>query len=127
MDTRTLRKFGITMCVALAIFGGLALWRDKASSLYLFGASAFFLVCAVILPRALVPIEWAWMKFGHYMGLVMTTVLLTLTFYLMITPLGLLMRLFGKDLLERKFDKNAKSYWYPVETDGPCSRPDKPY
>jgi len=126
-DVKALRKFGITMCAALAVIGGLALWRDKASSPYLFGVSAFFLVCAVILPRALAPIEWAWMKLARYLGIVMTHVLLTLTFYLMITPIGLLLRLFRKDTLELKFDRNAESYWSPVEPDGPCSRPDKPY
>ena len=125
MNIETLRE--VLLYCTIINFGGLALWRDKASSPYLFGVSAFFLVCAAILPRVLVPIEWVWMKLAQYVGLVMTRVLLTLTFYLMITPLGLLMRLFDKDLLELKFDKNAKSYWVPVETDGPCSRPDKPY
>jgi hypothetical protein len=122
-----LRKFGITMCAALAVLGGLMLWRDRASWPYLFGVSAFFLLFGVLLPRALAPIEWAWMKLAHYLGIVMTHVLLTLTFYLMITPLGLLMRLFRKDPLELRFDRSAKSYWAPVEPDGPCSRPDKPY
>ncbi len=124
---RDLRKFGITMACAFAIFGALFLWREKPAWPYLFGVSGFFLICGFLLPQVLKPIEWAWMKMAHFMGQIMTRVILTITFYLAITPIGLLRRLFGKDSLNRKFDKDAASYWIPVDPDGPISRPDKPY
>ena len=124
---RDLRKFCITMACALAVFGALFLWREKPVWPWLFGVSGFFLFFGLLLPQVLKPIEWAWMKMAHFMGQIMTRVILTLSFYLVITPLGLIRRLLGKDQLNLKFDKNASSYWIPVDPDGPVSRPDKPY
>ena len=60
-------------------------------------------------------------------AVVMTTVILVLTFVLAILPAGLLQRLFRRDMLGLKFDAKRDSYWAPVEPDGPWSRPDKPY
>lgn len=124
---RELRKFGITMAVPLALLSGLFWWRDSAAWPYLLGLAWLFLLMALIAPQMLSPIEWVWMKFAHYLGIAMTYVVLTLTFYLVVTPMGLLMRLLGKDPMERKFERNRKSYWIPVQPDGPHTRPDKPY
>ena len=122
-----LRKFGLTMAIAFAAIGGFMLWRDKPAWMYLFAIAGFFLVFGLTLPRLLAPIEWAWMKFAYALSFVMTYVLITLIFYVAITPIGLVMRLLGKDPLALKFDKNAKSYWVPVDPNGPCSRLDTPY
>jgi hypothetical protein len=122
-----LRKFGFTMAVPLLIIGGLMLWREREAWTYLIGLSAAFALFAIILPRALAPLEWAWMRLAHYMSIVMTYVILTLTFVLVITPTGILMRLFGKDPMERKFDSDQKSYWIRVPDDGPATRHNKPF
>ncbi len=124
---RELRKFGLTMAVAFAVFGGLFLWRAKPVWPYFFGIAGFFLIFGLLFPNLLTPIEWAWMKMAHLLGQVMTRLILTLTFYLVITPLGLIMKLSGKDPLHRQFDRSASTYWVPVDPDGPTSRPDKPY
>jgi predicted anti-sigma-YlaC factor YlaD len=124
---RELRKFGLTMAVAFAVFGGLFLWRAKPVWPYFFGIAGFFLIFGLLFPNLLAPIEWAWMKMAHLLGQVMTRLILTLTFYLVITPLGLIMKLSGKDPLHRQFDRSASTYWVPVDPDGPTSRPDKPY
>ena len=58
---------------------------------------------------------------------VVTYVVLTLAFYAIMTPMGLLMRLLDKDLLATRFPSDEPSYWVPVEIDGPATRPDKPY
>jgi hypothetical protein len=57
------------------------------------------------------PFHFAWMKFAFMLGWFWTRVFLGIFFYCIITPSGLLMRLFGKDLLDEKIDKSAKSYW----------------
>ena len=124
---RDLRKFGFIMTVPLAVIGGLALWRGRAAGPYLAALAVFFLAAALLFPRALAPIERTWMAFATKLSVVMTYVVLTLTFYLVITPFGLLLRLLGKDLLQRKLDSDLKSYWMPAEADGPGTRPDKPY
>ena len=67
------------------------------------------------------------MKLAHVLSIVMTSVLLTLTYYLVMTPMGFLMKLLGKDPMERKFDRGKESYWIAIDPDGPASRPDKPF
>jgi hypothetical protein len=68
------------------------------------------------------------MKFAELIGAVMTRVILVVAYYLVITPIGLLLRLLGKDLLDiGTAGGDRDSYWRRVEEDGPATRPDKPY
>jgi hypothetical protein len=124
---KELRKFGLVMMVGCAIVGGLLFWRQKAAAPYLFGAAGVFLLVALVLPRLLAPIEWVWMKVAMVLGAIVTRVLLTLTYYIALTPLALLARAFGKDPLMLKRAPERQSFWVPVEPGGPCDRPEKPY
>jgi hypothetical protein len=126
-STRELRKFGLVMTGAFSVLGGLLVWRGRSAGPYVLSLAGFFLIAGLLFPRLLGPIERAWMAFGRRMSVVMTFVVLTLSFYLVITPFGLLLRLLGKELLDLKFNSGLKSYWVPVEPDGPSSRPDRPY
>jgi hypothetical protein len=124
---RELRKFGLTLAAGFLVVAALFFWRDVAAWPYLLGISGLFALFGLVLPRVLAPIEWAWMKFAGVMGYIMTRVLLTLTFFLAITPTALILRLFGKDPLQKRIDSSASTFWIEVEEDGPTSRPDKPY
>ena len=124
---RALRKFGITMAVAFGLFALLFWWRDRSWWIYVAGAAGFFLVAGLLVPSVLRPIEKGWMKVAELLGAVMTRVVLTIGFVLAVVPVGLIMRLRRKNLLGLSFDKEASSYWEPVEADGPATRPDKPY
>lgn len=126
-DAQRLRKFGIVMAVAFAVLGSLLLWRQRPAGPFLLCVGAAFLVAGLILPPVLAPIERAWMALARVLQVVMTTLILTLTFFVVMTPMGFLLRLSGKDLLDMRRDPDAESYWVPVEPDGPGSRPDKPY
>ena len=68
-----------------------------------------------ILPRALKWVYIAWMSVAFVLGFVMAHVILTLLFLLVITPMGLVARLVGKDFLSLKLDRTAKTYWLPRE------------
>ena len=122
-----LREFGLVMATAAVIIGGILLYKGKPANLYLFIMGLLFLVPAVFAPRVLAPLERAWMTFAEYMSVIMTYIILTLTYYLLVTPLGLLMRLLGKDLLEVKLEPEAQTYWTKIEADGPGTRPYLPY
>lgn len=124
---KELRKFGLVMTIPLAIIGGFLFWKEKPAAPYLLVLAAFFLISGLFFPTILKPVEKIWMKIAELISAVMTRVILFLTFYLVITPVGIILKLMGKDLLEIKFDPDKKSYWVPVEKDGPCSRPEKPY
>ncbi len=126
-DVQRLRKFGFVMTVAFAALGSFLVWRARPAGPYLLYIAAAFLVVGLIAPRVLGPIERLWMALAQILQVVMTTLILTLTFYVVMTPMGLLLRLSGKDLLDMRRDPDAQSYWVPIEPDGPTSRPDKPY
>lgn len=122
-----LRKFGLVMTVPLSLIGAYLWWKGRGAYPYVLGAAAFFLLTGLLVPQVLRPIEKIWMKFAEIMGAIMTRVILTLAFILMVTPLGLLLRLMGKDLLGLRLEPERDSYWIPAEPDGPASRPYKPY
>lgn len=124
---KELRKFGLVMTVPLALIGVYLFWKEKGAYPIVLGIGAFFLITGLVVPQVLRPIEWIWMKFAELIGAVMTRVILSVAFYLIITPMGLLLRVLGKDLLQIRRGSDASSFWIPVETDGPASRPEKPY
>lgn len=126
-NNKELRKFGFTMFAVIAVIGGFLLWRERPAAPYILGIAGFFAAASLLYPRILIPIEKAWLKFAEVMSRIMTRVILVLTYYLAMTPVGFLMRLTGRDPLNRKLEPERASYWEPVETDGPGSRPYKPY
>lgn len=127
-DRREIRKFAFPVATVILAIGLFALWREKAFAWPLIGISGFLVAGACLLPVILRPLYVPWMLLAAVMGWVMTRVLLTLTFYLMITPIGLLRRLFGGDSLKRKFLGNADSYWEPwEEPEGGHTRHYKPF
>ncbi|MDD4053072.1 MAG: SxtJ family membrane protein [candidate division Zixibacteria bacterium] len=122
-----LRRFGITMAIILAIAAAFCPWQGRWAGPVCLGASGMMALVAVFCPNILKPFEWAWMKFSRALGVVTTFLILTLTYYLLLTPIGLIMRLAGKPGLKLKWDRDASGYWEPVETDGPSQRLDKPF
>ncbi|MFA5157524.1 MAG: SxtJ family membrane protein [Candidatus Omnitrophota bacterium] len=114
-DNNALRKFGITMGVALAAITILAYLKHHRVSMPLTATSLFFFLIAYFLPFALKPIHIFWMKFAITLSWINSRIILILVFYLVFAPLGLLMRMFGKDLLERKIERSGDSYWKKKE------------
>ena len=110
--TRDLRVFGIAMAVVL---GGIGTWQLVAgrslAGTILAAVSGCFLVAAVLAPRLLLPLYIPWMKIGFALGYVMTRVVLTLFYFLVITPFGLARRLLGRDALDRDLDGDAETWW----------------
>jgi Saxitoxin biosynthesis operon protein SxtJ len=108
---RDLRKFGLTVGGMFILLGVLLLLRHQPSYLAFLGAGALLTSFGVIWPRALKYVYIAWMALAFTLGFIMSNVILTLFFFLFVTPIGLLARLFQKDFLARKWDKREASYW----------------
>jgi hypothetical protein len=106
-----LRKFGLTVGGVLILLGVLFFLRHRSSYVAFCGAGAMLAAFGGIWPRALKYVYIAWMALAFTLGFVMSNVILTLFFFLFVTPIGLLARLFQKDFLARKWDKRAASYW----------------
>ena len=108
---KDLRKFGITMGSAFAILGIFFWWRDKDFSLYFLIVSPVFIVFGLALPNVLKPVQKAWLTFSKILGRFMTGLILTILFYAVVTPIGLFLRLMGKDPLAIKSSPAVESYW----------------
>jgi len=113
-DKKTLKKFGLTMAVAFLVIFGIFFFRHKpAGTAYSLLISCLFLITGLALPVLLKPAYLAWMRLAFILSWVNTRIILAVLFYLIFTPIGLLMRLFRIDLLERK--KQPGSYWKKKE------------
>jgi Saxitoxin biosynthesis operon protein SxtJ len=108
---RDLRKFGLLVGGVFAVFGVLFLLRHKAHYPWFLVPGVVLVVSGAVFPRALKYIYIAWMSVAAVLGFVMAHVILTLFFFLVITPIGLVARLFGKDFLGLKLDGRATTYW----------------
>ena len=115
LSNKGLRKFGITMAVACGVITVLVSLKHHAFCIPAAVTAGIFLVLGVCVPVALKPFYVAWMKIAFVLGWVNTRILLTLMFYLVFTPIGFVMRLLGKDLLDRKLESAKDSYWRPCE------------
>ena len=109
---KELREFGLTIGIFLSLLGGIALWRGKAIYPYFLISGAFFILSGIFLSFILKPLQKAWMAFSIILGFFMSRVILTVLFYLVLTPIGILTKLLGKDILNQKIDKNKASYWH---------------
>jgi len=112
---KELRKFGLTMGIFLGLLGGLSWWRANDYYSYLFIFSIAFLLFGLAVPMLLKPIHKIWMTLAILMGWLMTRVILSVLFYLVVTPVGLLARLLGKDFCGLELRSNTDSYWRPRE------------
>ncbi len=124
---KELRKYGLIMFSAFFVISALLFLRDRSGWIYTFVPSVFFLISSLLFPAILAPIEKRWMKMAGVMGFIMTNVLLTLVFILGIIPIGILVRIFKGGSFEKGFQKKATTYWLDIPSDGPASRPDKPF
>jgi len=110
-EKREIRKFGL---IALIFFGclcALGVLLKKALPTYLFGFLSVAGLGLVVFPSHLRPLYFVWLKIGHTLGRIVTTLMLTLAYYLIITPSGLIKRLFGGAPLPIKPDRQVSSYW----------------
>lgn len=111
---KELRKFGIAMALFLGAIASIRLWRGHpVSARVLYALVVYALLSIAFLPAALRPTYRILMKVAHALGWFNTRLILVVLFYLVFTPIGLVLRLFGKDLLNRKIDPEAESYWIP--------------
>jgi len=110
-DKSDWKKFGITMGIILTIIGSYLLWKKNNYFEYFFFVAAVFFILGLILPAALKYVYKAWMSLAVVMGFIMTRVIMVIIFYLIVTPIGLIASITGKEFLDMKIDQNAKSYW----------------
>lgn len=112
------RNFGFSLTVIALIFASILLLKQRPAGFYSAGAAILLLILALWQPAALRPlfavVSWTSTRLGR----IMTPVILTLLYYLAVTPVGLLARLTGKRFLDLSFTRQEASYWRDPETAG---------
>ncbi len=123
-DPREWRTFSLSLAGAMTLFGVLLGWRKGwGSGLAAWLVAALVLaVLAVVVPTSVRPVYRVGMRVGFFLGRIVGAVLLTVAYFLVVAPLGVLLRITGRDLLRLKRDPSATSYWEPARKPGPLDR-----
>jgi hypothetical protein len=106
-----LRKFGVTGGGVFLLLGAWMWFRHNPVYPWLLWGGVAFVLSGLVWPGALRWIYLGWMTLAFILGHIVSTVLLALFFYFVVTPVGLLARLAGRDFLNRKRESNSPSYW----------------
>jgi ABC-type uncharacterized transport system permease subunit len=110
-----LRRFVVTVSLALGILGAILVWRKRDIGFMLWGIGSAALVIGWVRPTVLRPLYKYWMKLALALGFVTSHIVLALLYYLVFTPMGLVMRAVGKNPLSLHFDEKTESYWIKRE------------
>jgi multisubunit Na+/H+ antiporter MnhG subunit len=108
---KDLRKFGLTVGLVLVIIAALLFYFEKSSAVYFALIGAILILTSFIYPRILKPLNKVWMGLAIVLGFIMSRIILTILFYLVLTPIALLAKLLGKKFMELKYDKTSETYW----------------
>ena len=113
------RNFGIVFFIVFLIIALYPLTYSEEIRIWSSIISLIFLVLGLLNSKILTPLNKLWFKFGILLGKIISPLIMGIIFFLVVTPIGLIMRLFRKDVLNLKYNK-SQSYW--VEKNGPKSR-----
>ena len=113
------RSFGIVFFVVFLLIALYPLTYGGEIRIWSLIISIIFLILGLLNSKILSPLNKIWFKFGILLGKIISPLIMGIIFFLVVTPIGLIMRLLGKDVLNLKYNKN-KSYW--IEKNGPKSK-----
>ena len=113
------RAFGLVFTGVFFVIAVWPLFHGEALRWWASGLAAVFALAALVKPALLAGLNRLWIKLGVLLGKVVSPIALGILFYGVFTPLGVLIRLTGKDPLRLKFDPDTDSYWIPRKPPGP--------
>ena len=105
------RSFGILFFVVFLIIGFYPVFNSSSPNIYFLILSTPFLILGLLNSKILTPFNKAWIKLGEFLGLIIAPVIMAMVYFVFLTPISFLVRIFGKDLLNIKFNKKKESYW----------------
>ena len=112
ITTKDLRQFGLVLTGILGLFGLIHFLKGHTSAYpWFWGIAIVVLLSSIVSPRILRPVYNVFIKIAHALGWFNTRLILIVVYYVLLTPIGLIMRVFGKDPLDKKIDKDVDSYW----------------
>ncbi len=108
---KSVKKTGITVGIVLILISFILWWIGKSSFVYFSLAGGIFIILSYIAIPLLRPFHKLWIGLSLVLGFIMSRVILTILFYFVVTPIGILAKLVGKKFMPLGFDKNAATYW----------------
>ncbi len=114
------RSFGLVIGAAFAVIGLWPLLGARPPQAWSLALAAVFSLLALGRPQWLAPLNRAWTLLGLAMHRVVSPIVLGLVFYTTVTPIGLLLRALGKDVIPLRFDRSLPTYWIPRVPPGPA-------
>ena len=113
------KNFGIVFFIVFILISLYPLLNSENIRFWALIISLIFLFLGILNSQILTPLNKLWFKFGIFLGKIISPLIMAIIFFLVVTPTGLLMKLWRKDLLNLKFN-NKKTYW--IEKNGPKSK-----
>ena len=105
------RNFGLVFFIVFLIVSTWPLTNEEPVRIWSAIISSVFLVLGLMNSQLLNPLNKLWFKFGMILGAIVSPVVMGVVFFLVVTPIGLIMKIMGKDLLNKKYDKKKRTYW----------------
>jgi len=105
------KSFGLLFFAVFLIIGLWPLKNGESLNFYFIIASVVFLILGLLNSKLLSPLNKSWIKLGEILGIIIAPIVMALVYFVILTPVSLIVRIFGKDLLDLKFLKEKDSYW----------------
>ena len=118
-NTVSNKNFGLTFFIVFLIISFWPLMHNEQIRIWSLVIALIFLILGMSNSKILTPLNTIWFKFGLILGKIVSPIVMGIIFFLIVTPISIIMRILGKDLLNLKYN-NRKSYW--IEKRGPKSK-----
>ena len=105
------KSFGLLFFIVFLILGLWPLKNGESLNFYFIIASVVFLILGLLNSKLLTPLNKSWIKLGEILGIIIAPIVMALVYFVILTPVSLIVRMFGKDLLNLKFLKEKDTYW----------------
>ena len=114
------RSFGIVFFVVFLVISLYPITYSEDIRIWSLIISFIFIILGLLNSKILTPLNKLWFKFGVILGKIISPIIMGIIFFLVVTPIGLIMKVLGKDLLRLKYNKKDNTYW--IEKNGPKSK-----
>ena len=105
------RSFGILFFIVFLILGLYPTLKGNSPNIYFIFISIPFIILGLINSKILTPLNNAWIKLGEILGIIIAPIVMAIIYFFILTPISIVVRIFGKDLLSIKFNKQVNTYW----------------
>ena len=114
------RSFGVVFFIVFLFIALYPITYSEDIRIWSLIISFIFIILGLLNSKILTPLNKLWFQFGVILGKIISPIIMGIIFFLVVTPIGLIMKVLGKDLLRLKYNKKDNTYW--IEKNGPKSK-----